>query len=82
MNSQWRMWVAGILSTLAIGLAGYAWSQQSFKIDAHDTRMDNMQSRIDQHSERLATAEAYRNEVLRRLQRIEEKVDVLAGHPK
>ena len=75
MNGSLTRWAVGALLTLSLLFLGWAWVGSGNRIQANTDDIATHEIRIDGHQERLGVEEAHYAEIIRRLDRIESKLD-------
>ena len=75
LNGHLKDWVLGALLAVALALGGAAWAQIDNRIERIENRLDQVQIQYS----KIAVVESLINVQADRLERIEDKLDALAG---
>jgi hypothetical protein len=74
-NTRMLWWVIGVMATIILAGGGGAFNYTQTHIIAGEDATTEVERVNGAQNERLATLEAHYNEILRRLGRIEDKID-------
>lgn len=81
MDLEVFMWAVGIILTVGVPLTGWVFSMIFGKLEKHETKHDNLETRFENH--RLYAAEnfttkkdvdAAKNDIIKKLEKIENKL--------